>query len=68
MVGAVRWAYESYEGRTEITAKIAQEAGIRVASATAGTIADEHEVQGLLTPVEGRIAKVAARFPARSNG
>jgi cobalt-zinc-cadmium efflux system membrane fusion protein len=26
-------------------------------------IADEHEVQGLLTPVEGRIAKVAARFP-----
>ena len=59
----VRWAYESYEGRTEITAKIAQEAGIRVAPAAAGTIADEHEVQGLLTPVEGRIAKVAARFP-----
>jgi|JI8StandDraft_1071087.scaffolds.fasta_scaffold00666_6 cobalt-zinc-cadmium efflux system membrane fusion protein len=60
---SVRWAYESYEGRTEITAKIAQEAGIRVAPAAAGTIADEHEVQGLLTPVEGRIAKVAARFP-----
>lgn len=58
-----RWAYESYEGRTEITAKIAQEAGIRVAPATSGIIADEHEVQGLLTPVEGRIAKVAARFP-----
>lgn len=60
---AVRWAYESYEGRTEIKAKIAQEAGIRVAPAAPGTIADEHEVQGLLTPVEGRIAKVAARFP-----
>ena len=58
-----RWAYESYEGRTEITAKIAQEAGIRVTPATSGIIADEHEVQGLLTPVEGRIAKVAARFP-----
>lgn len=60
---AVHWAYESYEGRTEIKAKIAQEAGIRVAPAVPGTIADEHEVQGLLTPVEGRIAKVAARFP-----
>jgi len=60
---AVRWTYPNYEGRTEITAKIAQEAGIRVAPAAAGTIADEHEVQGLLTPVEGRIAKVAARFP-----
>ena len=59
----VRWAYPSYEGRTVIDAKIAQEAGIRVAPAAAGTIADEHEVQGLLTPVEGRIAKVAARFP-----
>ena len=60
---AVRWAYPSYEGRTEIAAKIAQEAGIRVAAAAAGVIADEHEVQGLLTPVEGRIAKVSARFP-----
>ena len=58
-----RWAYPSYEGRTEIEAKIAQEAGIRVAPAAAGVIADEHEVQGLLTPVEGRIAKVSARFP-----
>ena len=60
---AMRWAYASYEGRTGIDAKIAHEAGIRVAPAAAGVIADEHEVQGLLTPVEGRIAKVAARFP-----
>ena len=60
---AARWTYPSHEGRTEIDAKIAQEAGIRVAPAAAGVIADEHEVQGLLTPVEGRIAKVAARFP-----
>ena len=30
---------------------------------TAGVIADEHEVQGLLTPVEGRVAQVTARFP-----
>lgn len=49
--------------RTTIAAKVAQDAGIRVAPAAAGGIADEHEVQGLLTPVEGRVAKVMARFP-----
>lgn len=50
-------------GRTTIAAKIAQDAGIRVAPAAAGVVADEHEVQGLLTPVEGRVAKAMARFP-----
>ena len=59
----LRWTYDSYEGRTTIAAKIAGESGIRVAPARAGTIADEHEVQGLLTPVEGRVANIAARFP-----
>ena len=34
-----------------------------MAAVAAGTIADEHEVQGLLTPVEGRLAQVAARYP-----
>lgn len=60
---SLRWTYPSYEGRTEIAAKIAQAAGIRIAPVAPGTIADEHEVQGLLTPIEERIAKVAARFP-----
>ena len=60
---ALRWTYDSYEGRTTIAAKIARDAGIRVAPAQAGVIADEHEVQGLLTPVEGRVANIAARFP-----
>ncbi|MFZ5662212.1 MAG: efflux RND transporter periplasmic adaptor subunit [Pseudomonadota bacterium] len=59
----LRWSYPSYEGRTEIARPIATESGIRVEPAKAGVIADEHEVQGLLTPVEGRIAKVMARFP-----
>ncbi|MBN8716352.1 MAG: efflux RND transporter periplasmic adaptor subunit [Xanthomonadales bacterium] len=58
-----RWAYPSYEGRTQIAGKIAHDAGIRIAPAGPGTIADEHEVQGLLTPIEGRVAKVTARFP-----
>ena len=48
---------------TSIPADIAQSSGIRVAPAAAGVIADEHEVQGLLTPVEGRVAQVMARFP-----
>ena len=59
----LRWAYESYEGRTRIPQAIAEQSGIKVAAAGAGIVADEHEVQGLLTPVEGRSAKVTARFP-----
>lgn len=48
---------------TTITAAMAEQAGIRVAPIAAGTIADEHDVQGLLTPVDGRVAQVMARFP-----
>ncbi|MEP6906867.1 MAG: efflux RND transporter periplasmic adaptor subunit [Pseudoxanthomonas sp.] len=60
---ALRWTYPSYEGRTVIAADIAAESGIRVAPVGPGVIADEHEVQGLLTTTEGRMANVMARFP-----
>ena len=60
---SLRWEYPSYEGRTEIAGKIATDSGIRIAAAGPGVIADEHEVQGLLTPMEGRVANVMARFP-----
>lgn len=60
---ALHWEFPSYEGRTTISAGIAQQAGIRTAAAAAGAIRDEHEVQGLITPVEGRHARVVARFP-----
>lgn len=46
-----------------LPAAIAQEVGIKTAAVAAGTIRDAHEVQGLLTPVEGRHARVRARFP-----
>lgn len=59
----LRWTYESYEGRTEIGAGIAAQSGIKTEPAGPGEIADEHEVQGLLTPVEGRSAVIMARFP-----
>lgn len=48
---------------TTITAEAAKAAGIVVAPVGPGVIADEHEVQGLLTPVEGHVAQVTARFP-----
>ncbi|WMJ70989.1 efflux RND transporter periplasmic adaptor subunit [Stenotrophomonas sp. 24(2023)] len=48
---------------TTITAAQAKEAGIVSAAAGPGTIADEHDVQGLLAPVDGRSAQVTARFP-----
>lgn len=60
---ALRWTYPSYEGRTEISAAVAEQSGIKVAPVGPGIIADEHEVQGLLTPIEGRLASVTARFP-----
>ena len=48
---------------TTITAAQAAEAGIVSAAVGPGTIADEHDVQGLLAPVDGRSAQVTARFP-----
>ncbi|MGH8085551.1 MAG: efflux RND transporter periplasmic adaptor subunit [Lysobacter sp.] len=48
---------------TVIPAAIAEKSGIEVRPADGGVIADEHEVQGLLTPIEGRVAEVSARFP-----
>lgn len=51
------------EDHTTITQAVADASGIVVAPAGPGVIGDEHEVQGLLTPVEGRHARVVARFP-----
>ena len=48
---------------TTMPAQRAAANGIRTERVGPGTIADQHEVQGLLTPVEGSIAKVQARFP-----
>lgn len=54
---------EAEADSTTIKAAMAEQSGIRSAAVQAGTIADEHEVQGLLTPVDGRVAQVMARFP-----
>lgn len=49
--------------RTRIDPAIAEESGILIAPAAPGTISDEHQAQGLLTPMEGRSVQVTARFP-----
>ena len=59
----LRWQFPSYEGRTTIAEDVAKDAGIRVAPVGPGVIADTHEVQGTVVPVDGRAANVVARFP-----
>ena len=59
----LHWTYPSYEGRTTIPAAVAKDSGIEIAPAGPGVIRDEHDVQGLLTPIEGRHARIVARFP-----
>lgn len=49
--------------RTTIEAAVAEESGIRSAPIGPGTIRDEHAVQGLLITMEGRHARIVARFP-----
>ncbi len=61
--GAEADAHEAAALSTVIAPGVARAAGIRVAPAAPGIIADEHVVQGLLTPVEGRMVEVVARFP-----
>src|SRR5262245_11730240 len=52
-----------HSDRVTIDENTARELGIRAAAAGPGAIRDAHEVQGLLTPIEGKHARVRARFP-----
>ena len=61
--GEAEEGHEEDPPSTTMTAEVAKRSGVEVAPVAPGTIADQHEVQGLLTPVEGRIAQVMARFP-----
>jgi cobalt-zinc-cadmium efflux system membrane fusion protein len=49
--------------RVHIEAAIATQSGVRTAPIGPGVIRDEHEVQGLLLPIDGRNAHIMARFP-----
>lgn len=61
--GKAAEAEEDHGESTTIPAGIAQQAGIVSAAVGAGSIADQHEVQGLLTTLENGNARVTARFP-----
>lgn len=67
-------AHESEAGHAEgegaahhdvvtIDEKTASELGVKTATVGAGVIRDAHEVQGLLTPIEGKHARVRGRYP-----
>jgi cobalt-zinc-cadmium efflux system membrane fusion protein len=56
-------AQAGHVDHTTIEQKTAEEVGIRTAPVGPGIIRDAHEVQGLMTTVEGRHARIRARFP-----
>lgn len=58
-----RWAFDSFEGRTTIAAKIAAEAGIRTELAGPATIADSLSLNGRIVPHAEKVRSVTARFP-----
>jgi cobalt-zinc-cadmium efflux system membrane fusion protein len=58
-----RWAYDSFEGRTQIAASIAQASGIVVERAGAAQIVDRIELSGRIVPDAESVRRVAARFP-----
>lgn len=58
-----RFAYESHEGRTSITAEVARDAGIDTAVAGPGVIVETLPLYGVIAPDATRVREVKARFP-----
>ena len=61
--GHAEAAEGDHQDEVTIDEKTAAEMGIKTAKVGPGHIRDAHEVQGLLTPIEGRHARVRARYP-----
>ena len=57
------WSYPSYEGRTQISAKAAEAAGVKIEKAEPASIKDVIDVSGVISLNEDRNAKVGGRFP-----
>ena len=49
--------------KTTIPQEEADKSGVKVAKVSEGAIKNELEVQGVLTPMEGGVAQVTARYP-----
>lgn len=58
-----RWAYDSYEGRTEIAPEIAEASGLRIETAGPATLREQIELTGVVQSRADRVAQVQARFP-----
>lgn len=56
------WSYESYEGRTQISAKAADAAGVKVEKAGPASIKDIIELSGVISLNEDRSARIGGRF------
>lgn len=57
------WAYESFEGRTQIAEKVAQDAGIKVEPAGPGVIRETISLYGRIEPDADRVRRIVPRFP-----
>lgn len=57
------WRYESHEGRTVITERIASESGIQVEAAGPQKIVETVELTGTVQADPARVSEVRARFP-----
>jgi cobalt-zinc-cadmium efflux system membrane fusion protein len=57
------WAYDSFEGRTTIPARIAEEAGIRTELAGPATLTETVTLYGQIAANPERRREVSARFP-----
>lgn len=60
---AHRWSFDSFEGRTQIAASTAEDAGIRTEAAGPAVISDTVTLTGRLVPDAERTRSVSARFP-----
>lgn len=58
-----RWAFDSFEGRTTIAAKIAQDAGVVSEIAGPASIASSLTLSGRIVPNAEHVRSVSARFP-----
>lgn len=57
------WAYESYEGRTEISDMAAKEAGVKIEKVTSAMIGEYARLTGRITLDRNNTAQIRARFP-----
>ena len=58
-----QWTYESYEGRTTIAAKIAEEAGVKTEIAGSAELSETITLYGQIAANPERQREVSARFP-----